>query len=198
VRDGAGRLVRARLDEPGMLIGRMSGRAGADIAHIDPRRLLRDAFEPGDTWFVTGDLFRVDTQGDYWFVDRQGHMIRTRRGAVPSPRIEDALYEHAVCALCVAIGKPDPDDPAVEVPHAAIVLRPGASLDLDALTKAAQSLPEYARPRVVRVVAEIPLTDGFRPIKRAIEQLPFDVGYAWDPRTQRYAAIASELRARHG
>src|SRR5438105_4433378 len=50
MRDGNGRLLRARLDEPGMLCARLSTRAGADVAHIDPRRLLRDAFEPDDLW----------------------------------------------------------------------------------------------------------------------------------------------------
>jgi putative long chain acyl-CoA synthase len=195
VRDGAGKLVRARLDEPGMLVARLAARAGADVAHIDPRRLLRDAFEPGDLWFVTGDLFRVDTQGDYWFVDRHDQMIRTKLGPVPSTRIEDALYEHAVGALCVAVGKPDPDDPTIDIPHAAIVPHAGTELDLDALARAAISLPEYARPRRVRVVAELPLTDGFRPIKRAVRELSFDDGYAWDARAQRYVPIASRLSA---
>jgi putative long chain acyl-CoA synthase len=52
VRDGAGHLIHARLDEPGMLIAKLAD--GADLAHIDPRRLLRDAFAPDDRWFVTG------------------------------------------------------------------------------------------------------------------------------------------------
>src|SRR5205807_2403778 len=65
VRTGSGRLVHARLDEPGMLVANLS-RAGADVAHVDPRRLLADAFEPGDTWFVTGDFMKVDTLGDHW------------------------------------------------------------------------------------------------------------------------------------
>ena len=54
-----------------MLVARLSARAGADVAHIDPTRLLRDAFEPGDLWFVTGDFCEVDAEGDYWFVDRR-------------------------------------------------------------------------------------------------------------------------------
>src|SRR5690606_32582603 len=99
VHDSKGRLVRARLDEAGMLVARLSQRAGADIAHIDPKRLLRDAFEPGDIWFVTGDLLEVDAMGDYWFVDRPSGMIRTRMGAVASTRIEDGLY----ACQCIAL-----------------------------------------------------------------------------------------------
>ncbi|MEJ7603670.1 MAG: alpha/beta fold hydrolase [Kofleriaceae bacterium] len=190
LRDGAGRLVHARLDEPGMLVARLSRRAGTDVAHIDPRRLLRDAFEQGDLWFVTGDLVRVDVEGDYWHVDRQGQMIRTRLGPVASTRIEDAIYDAPDVALCIAGGRPDPDDPSHELPIAAIQLH-GSTLDTVALSLAVATLPEYARPRRIRIVDEIPLTDGYRPIKRALRELDLEdrAGvFAWDPRAQRYVA----------
>ncbi len=199
VRDGSGRLVRARLDEPGMLVAQMSARAGADIAHIDPQRLLRDAFEQGDTWFVTGDIFKVDTLGDYYFVDRQGQMIMTRLGPVASTRIEDAFYDTGALARCIAVGRADSEDPGVEIPVAAVQLHPNASVDLvAALSTAAQTLPEYARPRRIRVVGELPMTDGFRPIKRAVKDLDLadapDV-LAWDARSQRYVATIADKRA---
>jgi putative long chain acyl-CoA synthase len=181
VRDGNGRLLNARLDEPGMLVARLSSRARGDAAHIDPKRLLRDAFEPGDLWFVTGDLMSVDVQGDYWFVDRQGQVIETPLGPVPSTKIEDALYAVPCVALCVA-SKELID--GTTVPVAAIQL--GGALDLPALDAAVAALPEYARPRVLRVVEAIPLTDGYRPIKRAVRELRATETYAWDSRTQHY------------
>jgi len=187
VRDGKGHLVRARLDEPGMLIARLSERAGADIAHIDPKRLLRDAIEIGDTWFVTGDLMSVDTLGDYWFFDRPAQVILTRMGPVASKRVEDGLYACPSIALCVASAAPDPDDASMQVPIAAVELHPNTPLDLDELAAAVRALPEYARPRTVRVIAEVPLTDGFRPIKsRAFRDERGEL-YRWDPLTQRYA-----------
>jgi putative long chain acyl-CoA synthase len=190
VRDGHGRLVRARGGEPGMLIAQIA-RAGADLAHIDPKRVLRDAFEPGDTWFVTGDVMRVDEDGDFWFVDRLDQMIVTRLGPVASTRIEDALHACGCVARCVAVGRPDPEAPGLQLPIAAIQLRAGQPLDLAALSAAVSSLPEYARPRRVRVVELLPETDGFRPIKRGLRDLD-ELGagpnvYAWDARTQAYA-----------
>jgi putative long chain acyl-CoA synthase len=196
-RDGSGRLIRARLDEPGMLVARLGARVGVDVAHIDPKRLIRDAFEPGDTWFITGDLMRVDTEGDYWFVDRQGEMIHTRMGAVASTRVEDALYDCEQIALCIATSMRDPDDPTVEIPIAAVQLHPATSLDLDALSRAAQALPEYARPRRVRVVEQLPLTDGFRPIKHGLRDLAQAAGpnlYLWNPRAQRYESADAAPR----
>jgi putative long chain acyl-CoA synthase len=193
LRDGAGRLVRARLDEPGMLIARLPG--SADLAHGDPlrpRRQVHDAFAAGDSWFATGDFFHEDAEGDYWFVDRHHQMLVTRFGPVASTRIEDALYEAPGVALCVAAGRPDPDDPddpAHHAPVAAVQLQPGAPLDLEGLSRAVTGLPEYARPRRIRIVDAIAMTDGFRPIKRAMERLDLGDGpdvYVWDARIQRY------------
>lgn len=186
VHDSSGKLVRARLDEPGMLVARLSARAGADIAHIDPKRLLRDAFEPGDTWFITNDICKVDAVGDYWFIDKPSQMISTRLGPVASTRIEDGLYDCACVALCVAAGRRDPDDPSVQLPIAAIQLHPRHPLDLDALATAVQALPEYARPRELYIVDEIPLTDGYRPIKRAAFERPRLGSYRWNTLAQRY------------
>src|SRR4029077_2686628 len=104
-----GRIVHARTDEPGMLIARLP--TGADLAPDAahrPDRVLRDAFAAGDRWFVTGDLFQVDADGDYWFIDRQHQMIATRFGAVASTQIEDALYQAPGVALCAAAGRADP------------------------------------------------------------------------------------------
>ena len=193
VRDGSGRLLRARLDEPGMLVAKL-GRAGggSDLAHIDPRRLLRDAFEPGDLWFVTGDMFEVDVEGDYWFVDRHGQMINTHHGAVASTRVEDAIYEAPGIALCTATAQPDPDHPGYELAVAAIQPHRNAQLvDLAAISAAVTKLPEYARPRRLAIVDAIPMTDGYRPIKRATGSLAAREEYVWDPRTQRYAKAAA-------
>jgi putative long chain acyl-CoA synthase len=196
VRDGHGHLVRARLDEPGMLIAKLDANK-ADVAHIDPRRLLRDAFDPGDLWFVTGDFFEVDVEGDYWFVDRQGQMVDTHLGAIASTKIEDAIYGVAGVALCAAAPVFDPEHVEHEQAVVAIQLLPGAELDVGAVSAAVATLPEYARPRRLRVVDHIPLTDGFRPIKRGIAELVAqrDRAYTWDSRAQRYAPALEAVRA---
>ena len=198
-RDGAGRLIRARLDEPGMLVAKLGQRAGADIAHIDPRRVLHDAFEPGDLWFVSGDIASVDTEGDFWFLDRASQMVKTRLGAVASTKIEDALYQVPAVAMCIAAGQRDED--GIETPVAALQLQHGAALDLDALSKAVATLPEYGRPRRLRVVEQLPMTDGFRPIKRGIRDLDFSDGanvYSWNPLVQKYEPTDRSARTAAG
>jgi putative long chain acyl-CoA synthase len=185
LRDGHGLLIHARLDEPGMLVAKLS-RAGSDVAHIDPKRILHDAFERGDSWFVTGDFMRVDPEGDYWFVDRHGQFVRTKAGPVASTKIEDAIYAYSSVALCIVAGRAI--DLGFDAPIAAIQLHAGATLDLDALSEAVKALPEYARPRHVRIVELLPMTDGFRAIKRGLRDLDLAGPnvYQWDPRAERY------------
>jgi acyl-coenzyme A synthetase/AMP-(fatty) acid ligase len=136
---------------------------------------------------------RVDTVGDFWYVDRQGHMVRTEQGAVASTKIEDALYGYTGVALCIAAGR---STGAYETPIAAIELHSGTSLDLDALSAAVRTLPEYARPQRIRVVEHLPMTDGFRAIKRGLRDLDAVGGpnvYHWDPRAQRFNAPLSSV-----
>ena len=189
-RTSDGRLVRARLDEPGMLVAKMPAHS-SDVAHVDPTRILRDAFETDDQWFVTGEIATVDTEGDFWLVDRANQMLPTRMGPVPSTRIEDALYEVPNIALCMATALRDGDTDAVT---ATIQLRPNTTLDLAALSAVVATLPEYARPRLVkRAAGSLPMTDGFRLIKSAAVDIAET--YAWDPLTQRYRVTESAARS---
>ena len=93
----------------------------------------------------------------------------------------------------IAAGRNDPETDGIEIPIAAVQLQPGSSLDLAALSAAVATLPEYARPRRVRIVDELPMTDGFRPIKRSIRDLDLSDGpdvLAWDSLAQRYTVTA--------
>jgi putative long chain acyl-CoA synthase len=195
VRDTNGRLVRARIDEPGMLVARLDSPRGiADVAHLPPARLLRDAFSAGDTWFFTGDILTVDSGGDYWFVDRWGDSIKTAGGPVMSRKVEDALHTVPSVFSCVAVGVPGDRG---EVPMAAFALAPGATLDLPALGAAVATLPAHARPRRLRRVEGIPMTDGFRPLKKPILDLGFGDGpdvWEWDAGSGNYVSTASLSR----
>jgi acyl-CoA synthetase (AMP-forming)/AMP-acid ligase II len=118
-------------------------------------------------------------------------MVHTEQGVVASTKIEDALYGYTGVALCIAAGR---STGTYETPIAAIELHSGVALDLDALAAAVRTLPEYARPQRVRVVESLPMTDGFRAIKRGLRDLDAVGGpnvYQWDPRTQRFATPSS-------
>lgn len=195
--DGEGRLVHARLGEPGMLVCKLSGGETAHIAQPSgdapvSHRILDGAFEPGDRWFVTGDLMTIDSDGDYWFVDRQEQMIATHAGPVASRRIEDALYTAGGIALCIALGRRNGD---YDVPIAAI--QATARFDLAAVSSAVRTLPEYARPRQLYIVDKLAMTDGFRVLKRGLSDLDANGragDYTWDARAQHYVAASDVAR----
>ncbi len=75
-RNDKGRLVAVGSDEPGLLVARID--RSTPLAHFDgyanpsatEASIVRDAFATGDAWFVTGDILRCDSTGDFWFLRR--------------------------------------------------------------------------------------------------------------------------------
>ncbi|MFT3768613.1 MAG: AMP-binding protein [Minicystis sp.] len=169
-RDAHGRGRRVGPDEVGVLMARVDA-----LGSVGNDRVLRDVFEPGDAWLASGDLVRRDADGDYWFVDRLADVIRTAFGPVPSRPIEDALYTLPEVALAAVYGVPLPGEEG-EVPTAAVVLREGAALDGAALFRALEALPAESRPRFVRLVEAIPMTEGYRPLKAGLRAAGLPAG----------------------
>jgi putative long chain acyl-CoA synthase len=168
-------------DEVGMLLAR---------ARFDQRGLLgnplRGVFAKGDAWHLTGDLFRRDADGDYWWVDAANAVIHSAKGPVPSIPIEDALGALDAVDLAVAYGVPEDGG---EVVVAAVTLRTGHDVSDEQMTAALAGLDERSRPVMVRLVDEIPLTTWYRPLKAALrnEGLPADGhGWRWDDTAGSY------------
>lgn len=174
-RTPAGRLRRCGTDTPGVLIARvdpghpMAGFDGYLDAESTAERIVRDAFEDGDRWFVTGDVLRRDVEGDYWFVDRISDVVSTAHGPVFTRDVEDAMYRLRAVKMVAAYGivPPEGGDPVVT---AAVVPReePFDVSGLSALI--GEKLSLHQRPRYVRLVNRIPMSDGYRPLKAALAE----------------------------
>jgi acyl-CoA synthetase (AMP-forming)/AMP-acid ligase II len=61
-----------------------------------------------DGWFPTGDLFRVDVEGFYYFCGRRGDMIKTA-GANVSPREVETAITESTGLLAYVVGLDDPE-----------------------------------------------------------------------------------------
>jgi putative long chain acyl-CoA synthase len=153
--------------EPGLLLARAGTSADA------PERPLRGIFVKGDAWVSTGDLFRRDADGDHWIVDHVEDLILTAAGPLASIPIEDAVGDLDAVSLAVAYGV-RLDGAAGEIPVVSLALRPGRALDIAALTRAIAALPPAERPAVVRIVDEIPMTPGYRPLKGPLRRAGID------------------------
>jgi putative long chain acyl-CoA synthase len=144
-------------DEIGMLLARV--RSG-DSGSVTP---LRGVFAPGDAWLPTGDLFRHDTDGDYWRVDSAADVIHTAEGPAFTTPIRDALGTLPAVDVAVAYGVPGDGD-GTSLAVAAVTLCDGAELRTRDLRAAVSHLPRSLRPAIVHVVDTIPMTTWFRPL----------------------------------
>jgi putative long chain acyl-CoA synthase len=153
--------------ETGLLLARAGTSADA------PERPLRGIFVKGDAWVSTNDLFRRDADGDHWIVDHVEDLIWTAAGPLPSIPIEDVLGDVDAVSLAVAYGV-RLEGAAGEIPVAAVALRPGRELDVGEVTRALAALPPQERPVAVRIVDEIPMTPGYRPLKAALRREGLD------------------------
>ena len=60
-------------------------------------------------WNVTGDTFRKDADGYYWFVARSDDMIVSSGYNIAAPEVENALLAHPAVAECAVVGAPCPE-----------------------------------------------------------------------------------------
>lgn len=106
-------------------------------------------------WFFTGDIGRMDEDGDLWIVDRMKDLV-IRGGYNVYPReVEEALYEHEAVAEVAVIGIAD--DHLGEEVGAAVALKEGASVEPEELQEfAKERLASYKYPRAVWIVEELP------------------------------------------
>jgi len=120
--------------------------------HGDPAATA-EAWRNG--WFHTGDAFRRDAEGRYYFVDRMKDSIRRRGENISSFEVESSVLEHPAVSECAAFAVPD----GFGGDEVMVAVVPGAdrSLDRDELFAfLGDRMPAYTVPRYVDVVDEIP------------------------------------------
>jgi 2-aminobenzoate-CoA ligase len=62
-----------------------------------------------DGWNVTGDTYRRDADGYYWYLARNDDMIVSSGYNIGAPEVENALLSHPAVAECAVIGVPCPE-----------------------------------------------------------------------------------------
>ena len=85
-------------DEVGMLLAR--SREASGTATLS----LRGVFQRDDAWLATGDLFRRDSDGDFWRLDSVRELIHSASGPVFTAPIRDALGDLPAVDIAVAYG----------------------------------------------------------------------------------------------
>ncbi len=110
-------------------------------------------------WFHTGDRVVRERDGALRFVDRLKDAIRRRGENISSFEVEQVLLCHPDVAAAAVF--PVRSELAEDEVMAAVVARPGASLDADALWRFCEPrLPYFAVPRFIDIVDELPRTEN--------------------------------------
>ncbi|GAA4282912.1 fatty-acid--CoA ligase FadD8 [Brevibacterium daeguense] len=130
-----------------------------------------------DGWVRTGDMGTMDDKGYVYLKDRRNDMIISGGFNVYSREVEDALTAHPQVAQAAVIGIPHED--WGEAVHAFVVCRdataeaPAGSLtDAELIDFSRGRLANYARPKTVEFVTELPQTP-FGKIDKKVLRAPF-------------------------
>jgi benzoate-CoA ligase family protein len=111
-------------------------------------------------WFASGDRFRVDADGYYWYVGRADEMLKVGGIWVAPVEIENALTSHPAVRESAVVGHPDRS--GLTKPKAFVVLSdgyaPSEEMVQELIAHCATELAAFKRPRWIEFVDELPRT----------------------------------------
>ena len=111
-------------------------------------------------WNVTGDTYRRDADGYYWYLARSDDMIVSSGYNIGAPEVENALLSHPAVAECAVIGVPCPE--RGQKVKAFVVLAGNAegsdALIAELQAHAKQQIAPYKYPREIEFVDALPKT----------------------------------------
>jgi 2-aminobenzoate-CoA ligase len=146
-------------DVPHGEIGRLAVRGPTGCRYLADLDRQRAYVEHG--WNITGDSFREDDDGYFWYVARTDDMIITSGHNVSGAEVENVLLEHRAVQECGVVGMPDEE--RGHVVKAFIVVRAGFAAsdelahELQDFVKA--EIAPYKYPRRVEFVDVLPKTE---------------------------------------
>ena len=113
-----------------------------------------------DGWNVTGDTYRRDADGYYWYLARSDDMIVSSGYNIGAPEVENALLAHPAVAECAVIGVPCAE--RGQKVKAFVVLADFAEASDELADKlkafAKEQIAPYKYPREIEFVDALPKT----------------------------------------
>lgn len=186
VRDAKGYMVPVKKGGTGLLITEISAKQpfeGYTDEEATNKKIFRDVFAKGDSWFNTGDM--VINQGfkHIAFADRLGDTFRWKGENVATTEVEAVAAEYPGVEHAVAYG--------VEIPRtdgragmAALIMTPEAieNFDMGAFTRhMREKLPAYAIPLFLRLKQQEEVTGTFKYRKVELKKEAYDLGQVDEP-----------------
>ena len=208
VRNGNGFCIRCAPHETGEAICQIQGgtaHAGSRFEgytnqQASEKRILRNVFQPGDSWSRTGDLMRKDEQGFFYFVDRIGDTFRWKGENVATCEVSEAIcaFPGVRQANVYGVSIPGTDGRA-----GMATLVAESEIELPALrAHLSARLPHYARPLFLRLQHEMEVTGTFKYTKTELVLQGYNPGATADvlyfnhPEVQAFVRLDQALYSR--
>jgi acyl-CoA synthetase (AMP-forming)/AMP-acid ligase II len=161
--------VRLRLAESGEIVCHMSSPEAFSGYWQRPDA---DAKAIRDGWYHTGDVGRLDEDGDLWILGRVDDMIVSGGENVHPLEVEDVLARHPKVAEVAVVGVTDE-----RLGHrvVAVVVAEGELTpdELDAFCLGSTTLARFKRPREYRFVESLPKSPSGKILRRLLrEEVP--------------------------
>ena len=122
-----------------------------------------------DGWYISGDVFRRDAEGAYFFVGRTDDMFVCGGENVFPGEVEHLLEQHPEIAQACVV--PVPDEIKGEKPFAFVVRKAGSTLTEDGIKRYALSHgPAYQHPRQVCILDSLPLAGPNKVDRKTLKQ----------------------------
>jgi len=118
-------------------------------------------------WYHTGDVGRIDEEGDLWVVGRVDDMVISGGENVHPVEVEDVLARAPGVLEVAVVG--ESDDRLGQRVVACVVAEDGVTAeDLDAFCLASDTLARFKRPREYRFVVELPRSPSGKILRRML------------------------------
>ncbi len=120
-------------------------------------------------WFHTGDAFRRDEAGNFFFVDRMKDAIRRRGENISSFEVEVEIGAHPKVRETAVVGVPSEfgEDEVMAI----VAPLPGGEIDpVEIISFLTPRLPHFMVPRYIRFMADLPKTPTQKIEKHLLRQ----------------------------
>ncbi len=143
---------------PAGSIGQLAVKGPTGCRYMDDEQRQRSYVVNG--WNITGDTYRHDEDGYFWFQARADDMIISAGYNIAGPEVEAALLGHDAVAECAVVAAPD--EARGNIVKACVVLRDGhersSALATTLQDFVKQAIAPYKYPRAIEFVDELPKT----------------------------------------
>ncbi|RWS23208.1 fatty acid transporter-like protein, partial [Leptotrombidium deliense] len=158
------------------------------------KKVIKDVFKKGDSFFSSGDVLSVDEYGYIYFKDRIGDTFRWKGENIATTEVESIISEASNLSDTIVFG--------VEVPGCegkagmAAIYHPTAKIDCKQILAAMKAnLPPQAIPLFIRILTNLEITGTLKLPKNVVQSEGFDVTkikddiYFLNPKTNNYEKL---------